>query len=168
MPVYGVIEPLPPFRMAAVAGFRGLERLSFGGEVPGCERNDEHPLIRETARQLAAYFRGELRSFDLPLDPAGTEFHMRVWAALSRIPYGEVRSYASIAKELGTAARAVGQANAANPIAIVLPCHRVIAADGSLGGYSGGLERKQYLLDLERTVVLAAKARATMARLSRF
>ncbi|MGE5489283.1 MAG: cysteine methyltransferase, partial [bacterium] len=68
MSVYGVIEPVPPFRMAAVAGFRGLERLSFGGDVPGCERNDAHPLVRETARQLAAYFRGELRSFDLPLD----------------------------------------------------------------------------------------------------
>ena len=163
MSVYGIIQPVPLFRMAAVAGFRGLERLSFGDGAPGCERDDEHPLVRETARQLAAYFRGELRSFDLPLDPAGTQFHLRVWAALARIPYGEVRSYAEIAKELGSVARAGGQATAANPIAIVLPCLRVIAADGSPGGYAGGLERKQYLLDLERTNVLGAKARATSA-----
>jgi len=161
MSVYGVLKPAPLFPLTVIAGFRGLERVSIAGGAPGCRRDDSHPLIREAARQLTAYFHGELRRFDLPLDPAGTQFHLRVWAALGRIPYGEVRSYGDLAKELGSVARAVGQANAANPLAIVLPCHRVIAADGSLGGYAGGLERKQYLLDLERSMTFGERFRAS-------
>jgi methylated-DNA-[protein]-cysteine S-methyltransferase len=111
-------------------------------------------LLPPAAEQLGEYFAGERRTFDLPLAPAGDDFKQRVWALLRQIPYGETRSYGQIATSLGTpgASRAVGLANGHNPISIVVPCHRVIGADGSLTGYGGGLERKQYLLDHERRV----------------
>ena len=101
--------------------------------------------------QLEQYFAGERREFDLQLELAGPAFHKRVWEALTTIPYGETRSYGQIAAQVGDpgAARAVGFANGRNPIAIVVPCHRVIGADGSLTGYGGGLPRKRHLLDLE-------------------
>lgn len=108
----------------------------------------------EAVRQLESYFAGELREFDLPLAPVGTEWQLKVWAALTTIPFGETASYGRLAEELGrpTASRAVGMANGRNPLSIVIPCHRVIGADGSLTGYSGGLERKKFLLGLERGV----------------
>ncbi|MEG1682627.1 MAG: methylated-DNA--[protein]-cysteine S-methyltransferase [Oscillospiraceae bacterium] len=126
-----------------------LTELSFA-ETPGV--SEESPLLEETARQLAAYFRGERRVFDLPLSPSGTDFQRRCWAALGEIPYGETRSYGQQAALAGSprAVRAVGGANHRNPIAIVIPCHRVVGADGSLTGYGGGLATKQFLLDLER------------------
>ncbi len=98
-----------------------------------------------------AYFEGELTTFDLELAPTGTPFQLEVWRALSAIPYAETLSYREIAEEVGRplASRAVGQANGRNPISIIVPCHRVIAADGTLGGYGWGLDRKQWLLDLE-------------------
>jgi methylated-DNA-[protein]-cysteine S-methyltransferase len=104
--------------------------------------------LPEVARQLRAYFDGELSDFDLPLAPQGTEFQMRVWRELRNIPYGETISYAELARRIGrpTASRAVGHANARNPISIIVPCHRVIGADNSLTGYAGGLDRKQSLL----------------------
>lgn len=110
-----------------------------------------HPVLRETIRQLDAYFAGHLHRFDLPLEPTGTQFQRQVWAALQEIPYGETRSYGDLAREVGRAggARAVGQANRNNPIGVIVPCHRVVAADGSLGGYAGGLDRKRRLLALE-------------------
>lgn len=117
------------------------------------EGDDAHPVLVEAKRQLRAYFDGELRDFDLPLAPAGTQFRRRVWAALVQIPYGATTSYGVVARGLGLApgaSRAVGTANGANPIPIVVPCHRVVGADGSLTGYAGGLERKRLLLDLER------------------
>ena len=103
------------------------------------------------ATQLAAYFAGDLREFDLPLAPRGDLFHQRVWALLREIPYGETRSYGDLARALGdrNLAQAVGTANGRNPIAIVIPCHRVIGTDGSLVGYAGGLDRKRFLLALE-------------------
>lgn len=103
------------------------------------------------ARQLADYFAGRLTDFDLPLAPSGTEFQRSVWAALRTIPYGQTWSYAQLAGKVGkpTAVRAVGMANGRNPVAIVIPCHRVIGSDGSLTGYGGGLDRKRFLLDLE-------------------
>jgi methylated-DNA-[protein]-cysteine S-methyltransferase len=101
------------------------------------------------ARQLAAYFAGDLTTFDLPLAPTGTDFQRRVWSALLTIPYGETWSYAELARRVGSASRAVGLANGKNPIALVIPCHRVIGSDGSLTGYGGGLDRKRYLLHLE-------------------
>ena len=107
------------------------------------------------AEQLDAYFAGELTRFDLPLNAHGTPFERRVWDALVEIPYGETVSYGELARELALSprgARAVGRANARNPIAIVVPCHRVIGADGSLTGYAGGLENKRALLDLERGI----------------
>jgi methylated-DNA-[protein]-cysteine S-methyltransferase len=106
----------------------------------------------DAAAQLEAYFAGDLVEFDLELDMVGTEFQRRVWAALLTIPYGETRSYGEIAQQVGSpgAARAVGLANGHNPIGIIVPCHRVIGANGSLTGYGGGIERKRSLLDLER------------------
>ena len=102
--------------------------------------------------QLKAYFVGERTTFDLPLAPVGTSFQRMVWTALRRIPYGETVSYGQIAKRIGRpgASRAVGLANGANPIGVIVPCHRVVASDGSLTGYGGGLERKRFLLGLEK------------------
>jgi AraC family transcriptional regulator, regulatory protein of adaptative response / methylated-DNA-[protein]-cysteine methyltransferase len=112
---------------------------------------DSGRVIRETASSLAAYFGGRLRSFDLPLLPLGTPFQKDVWAALREIPYGETESYAELARRVGrpSAVRAVGRANGLNALAIVVPCHRVVGADGRLVGYGGGLWRKKRLLDLE-------------------
>ncbi len=113
------------------------------------------PVLDAAARQLDAWFAGERRSFDLPLRPEGTPFQIAVWKALREIPYGETRSYRGIAAGLGQpkAARAVGAANGRNPIAIVVPCHRVIGASGALTGYAGGVERKRWLLEHEREVL---------------
>ncbi len=116
-------------------------------------RNDDEPVLAETSRQLTAYFDGTLTDFDLPLAPVGTDFQHRVWEQLSKIPHGETASYGEIAGRLGmtnAASRAVGLANGRNPIPIVVPCHRVIGANGTLTGYAGGLERKQQLLELEQ------------------
>lgn len=106
----------------------------------------------DAVEQLEAYFAGELHDFDLRLDMHGTDFQKRVWNALRTIPYGETRSYGEIAQQIGapTAFRAVGLANGHNPIAVIVPCHRVIGANGSLTGFGGGLERKSALLDLEK------------------
>lgn len=107
--------------------------------------------VAKAARQLEAYFEGRLRAFDLPLAPVGTPFQRRVWDELLKVPYGETVSYGDIARRIGhpTASRAVGAANGANPIPIIIPCHRAVGADGSLTGYGGGIERKRALLDLE-------------------
>jgi O-6-methylguanine DNA methyltransferase len=115
-----------------------------------------HPIATEAVRQLRAYFAGQLRRFDLPLDMQGTEFQLRVWRELERIPYGETRSYQQIAEAIGAprAVRAVGAANGANPIPIVVPCHRVIGASGKLVGYGGGLPLKKRLLQLEGALAL--------------
>ena len=115
------------------------------------EEGGGHPALVEASCQLGAYFNGERRRFDLPLDFAGTDFQKQVWQALLTIPYGETRSYGQIARQLGSpdAVRAVGAANGRNPISIVAPCHRVIGASGALTGFAGGLEAKRYLLALE-------------------
>ena len=116
-------------------------------------RRDRH-VFSDAAAQLDAYFAGELQTFDVALAPAGTPFQQRVWAALREIPYGETRSYRDIAERIGApkAVRAVGLANGRNPISVIVPCHRVVGANGSLTGYGGGLVNKQLLLDLERRV----------------
>lgn len=116
-------------------------------------RSEDHPVLAEAVRQLLAYFDGELTEFDLPLAPRGSDFQQRVWEQLSKIAYGDTASYGEIAGRLGmtnAASRAVGTANGRNPIPIVIPCHRVIGADGTLTGYAGGIERKQTLLELEQ------------------
>jgi methylated-DNA-[protein]-cysteine S-methyltransferase len=114
------------------------------------------PLLREACDQLQDYFDGKRMSFDFPLAPEGSNFQKRVWTALCAIPLGETRSYADIARTIGSAPRAVGGANGANPIPLFIPCHRVIAADGSLGGYSGGdgPATKRFLLDHESRALL--------------
>ena len=114
--------------------------------------NEETDLLKEAASQLRRYFEGSLCNFDLPLNPIGTEFQKDVWKALCNIPYGETRSYGDIARAAGSPKgfRAAGMANNRNPIAIIIPCHRVIGADGSLVGFGGGPDIKKFLLDLER------------------
>ena len=120
---------------------------------PRGARDDAQPLLVETARQLRAYFDRDLKEFDLPLAPVGSDFQQRVWKELCEIGFGETASYGQVAHRLGmtnAASRAVGLANGRNPIPIVIPCHRVIGADGKLTGYGGGVERKQVLLALEQ------------------
>lgn len=120
---------------------------------PVGDRDDAHPILVEAVRQLRAYFAGDLKEFDLPLDPSGSAFQRSVWEQLRKIGYGETASYGEIARRLGmtgAASRAVGLANGRNPIPIVIPCHRVVGAKGALTGYAGGVERKQALLDLEQ------------------
>jgi methylated-DNA-[protein]-cysteine S-methyltransferase len=116
------------------------------------DRDDDHPLLVECARQLRAYFAGDLTDFDLPLAPDGTPFQRRVWDELLAVGFGKTATYGEIAHRLGmtnAASRAVGLANGRNPIPIVIPCHRVIGSNGTLTGYAGGLDRKQLLLNLE-------------------
>ena len=120
---------------------------------PRGERDDADPLLVEAVRQLGAYFARDLKEFDLPLAPVGSAFQQRVWTALQEVGWGQTASYGEIAHRLGmtnAASRAVGLANGRNPIPIVIPCHRVIGANGTLTGYAGGLDRKQLLLSLEQ------------------
>ena len=136
----------------------GVLRLySHGDELCGVHLPDldapdapeqASPVLRETAKQLAEYFAGTRQSFDLPLGPRGTGFQSLVWRALTAIPYGETRSYGELARAIGrpSASRAVGAANGQNPIAIIVPCHRVIGSNGTLTGYAGGLPMKRWLL----------------------
>ena len=115
----------------------------------------ETPLINEAYRQLSEYLLGERKRFDLPLNPQGTVFQQQVWKALCDIPYGETRSYKQIAEAIGNpkAVRAVGMANNRNPLLIVVPCHRVVGANGKLVGYAAGIEKKEFLLKLEKSLL---------------
>jgi len=146
----------PVGRLLLVADGQGLRHLAFErGRHPTPVDDDwQHKpgALRETRAQLKAYFAGKLREFDLPLAPQGTDFQRRVWRELLRIPYGATASYGDIARAVGepNASRAVGAANGLNPIAIVVPCHRVIGANGTLTGYGGGLPNKKFLLELEQ------------------
>lgn len=123
--------------------------LRFGAR--GASSPEACPILVRAARELAEYFAGQRREFTVPLSPAGTDFQRRVWAALLTIPFGETASYGQIAARIGNprACRAVGLANNRNPLPVFIPCHRVVGADGSLTGYAGGLQVKQFLLDLE-------------------
>jgi methylated-DNA-[protein]-cysteine S-methyltransferase len=127
--------------------------LDWGGKRPSGEPS---ALLREAKRQLLQYFEGRQREFDLPLDPAGSPFERRVWELMSEIPHGETRSYGDLARDLGAMPRAVGQACGRNPLPILIPCHRVLAAGGRLGGYSGGkgAETKRRLLILEGALLV--------------
>jgi methylated-DNA-[protein]-cysteine S-methyltransferase len=149
MILYDTVDS-PLGKLLLAGGERALTTLRMDG-TPGAGWRRERGPFREAADQLRAYFAGELREFDLPLAPHGTPFQQRVWAALREIPYGTTISYAELAVAVGRpdAARAVGAANGRNPLAIVIPCHRVIGASGTLTGYGGGLARKRLLLDLE-------------------
>ena len=141
----------------------GLYMLGAPGgrpaSTPPGARREPGAFVR-VAAQLRAYFAGERRDFDVPLSPAGSPFQLAVWSALTRIPYGTTTSYGAIACQLGkslAASRAVGAANGQNPIAVIIPCHRVIGADGGLTGYGGGLDRKELLLRLEGAAAMAAQ-----------
>ena len=158
MTMFTVVEsPIEDLRIVARDGaITAIEfspfRPSAIGEPVGT-REDDDPLLRSAAEQLAAYFQRDLKEFDLPLAPRGTDFQQRVWEQLRGIGYGETASYGEVAHRLGmtnAASRAVGLANGRNPIPIVIPCHRVIGANGTLTGYAGGLPRKQTLLELEQ------------------
>ena len=131
----------------------GVYFLDAGETEPADDRYRPSPgAFGEVTAQLAAYFGGELTEFDLPLAPSGTGFQLAVWAELTRIPYGATTSYGDVARALGkspVASRAVGAANGRNPIPVIVPCHRVIGADGGLTGYGGGLDRKLTLLQIE-------------------
>jgi methylated-DNA-[protein]-cysteine S-methyltransferase len=150
-------SPVGDLRIIARGGaIVAIEFSPFRGLVDGRpigDRVDDDPLLRRAVEQLTAYFARELKEFDLPLDPQGSAFQRQVWDQLRLIGWGETASYGQIAHRLGhtnAASRAVGLANGRNPIPIVIPCHRVIGADGSLTGYAGGLDRKQVLLGLEQ------------------
>ena len=137
-----------------------MEMQNDGPKPTGNWRRDDD-LFREAAKQLRAYFAGELTEFDLPLAPAGTQFQQRVWAELQKIPYGSTINYGELARRVGNpkAARAAGAANGSNPISIIIPCHRVIGSNNHLTGYGGGIERKRFLLDFEAETLARNQSR---------
>lgn len=142
----------PLGRMLAVADDKSLRSLDFVDEVPEGLSFAGTPLLERCKKEIQAYFAGDLQKFTVPVDPKGTPFQQRVWQALLAIPYGETRSYKEIAVAIGQpkATRAIGGANHNNPISLIIPCHRVIGANGQLTGYGGGLHRKEALLALEK------------------
>lgn len=141
----------PTGRLTVIGGDTGIRRVGWNLPTDGCS-DTPHPVVDEAIRQLREYLDGTRREFDLPLDPEGTPFQQKVWDVLRAIPYGETITYGEQARRLGDPrrARAVGAANGRNPIAVIVPCHRVVGADGSLTGYAGGVERKDWLLRHER------------------
>ena len=147
----------PVGELTLVASDDGLVAILWEDDAPDRVRlgaladTPDHPLLMQTERELGDYFAGRRTTFSVPLDMRGTDFQQSVWRALLTIPFGETRSYADIAAQIGrpTATRAVGAANGRNPISIIAPCHRVIGANGSLTGFAGGLKAKEYLLGLE-------------------
>ena len=159
-----VDTPLGRLRLIAVR--EGLAGIAFDGDRyappqdPAWVRDPELPALRRAAAQLTAYFAGERRTFDLPLAPNGTAFQRAVWKAIATVPAGETISYAELARRAGHpgSARAVGAATGRNPIAIVVPCHRIVGSDGSLTGYAGGLDRKRALLALEQNATRVRSA----------
>ncbi len=147
-------SPVGPLFLAA--SNEGLHAIEFHDNKHPVKRSanwreGDNTVLRKAHEQLDEYFAGKRHAFDLPLSPAGTEFQLKVWTTLASIPYGETISYAQLATRIGkpSAMRAVGAANGRNPLPIVLPCHRVIGADGALTGFGGGLPTKQFLLKLE-------------------
>jgi methylated-DNA-[protein]-cysteine S-methyltransferase len=150
-------SPLGPLTVLASDG--GVHAIAFAGDRTeqakiNFPRAVNHPIINAAVEQLAMYFDGKLKIFDLPLDLRGTDFQKRVWKLLLEIPFGETRAYGDIARTLGNtgASQAVGAANGKNPVAIVVPCHRVIGASGHLTGYAGGMEKKRFLLAHEGVI----------------
>jgi methylated-DNA-[protein]-cysteine S-methyltransferase len=152
--------PSPLGELQLVAGPRGLTRIVFPDDrqpvQPESHWKTADKVVRRAERQLNEYFAGDREEFDLPLDPQGTPFQMRVWRALLQIPYGETISYGELARRIGRpkAQRAVGAANGSNPLPIIVPCHRVIGSNGSLTGYGGGLDIKRQLLEIESAAVV--------------
>jgi len=159
--LHSTTHPTPVGELTLVASDAGLRAILWpklsparAGIHPRPHRNPDHPVLKQTATQLDEYFAGSRTTFDIPLDLQGTRFQLAAWRSLASIPFGTTTSYGRQAAALGipTAARALGAANGANPVCIVLPCHRVIGADGSLTGFGGGLPVKQWLLEHEARV----------------
>jgi methylated-DNA-[protein]-cysteine S-methyltransferase len=156
--LYRTTTDSPVGTLTLVASDAGLVAVLWPDDAPGrvrlgaAEERADHPVLVATIAQIGEYFAGGRRSFDLPLAPGGSAFQRAVWAALAAIPHGETRSYGEIARAIGrpTASRAVGAANARNPLSIVVPCHRVIGTSGKLTGFAGGLAAKERLLAHER------------------
>ena len=144
-----IVDDLKIRLVASKSGLRAVQFHPF--REPQGERNDNNMWMNQATEELRAYFAGGLRVFSVPLDMEGTEFQLNVWNRLTKIPYGETRSYAQVAEAVGRpkAVRAVGAANGSNPVAIIVPCHRVIGSNGKLTGYGGGLPLKKRLLELE-------------------
>ena len=144
-----IVDDLKIRLVASKSGLRAVQFHSF--REPASERNDLNRWMNQAAEELRSYFAGTLLAFRVPLDMEGTEFQLSVWNYLTKIPYGETRSYAQVAEAIGRpkAVRAVGAANGSNPVAIIVPCHRVIGSSGKLTGYGGGLPLKKRLLELE-------------------
>ena len=143
-------SPLGPLYVEADE--HGLTKLYTDGHRLHADAGPDDGTFAEVQKQLDEYYSGERTEFDLPLSEHGTPFELAVWARLRRIPYGETATYGELARELGSVPRAVGRANGRNQISIIVPCHRVIGADGSLTGYAGGLQAKRLLLEHERGV----------------
>ena len=147
----------PVGKLKLVASANALIAVLWERERPNrvklamLQHDPQQPILIETERQLGEYFAGTRNQFDLPLEPTGTEFQKKVWRALQEIPFGQTRSYLDLAKSIGSAkaVRAVGAANGKNPLSIVVPCHRIVGANGTLTGFAGGLEAKAKLLALE-------------------
>jgi len=152
---FAFIYPTTLGDMTVACAREAVVGLWFGNRIPAGAAEEETPLSARCYAQLCEYLRGERKTFDLPLAPQGTDFQMKVWEALRTIPYGQTRSYAEIAAQVGSpkACRAVGRANHKNPISILIPCHRVVGKNGDLTGYAGGLDAKKQLLDLEEKCV---------------
>ncbi|MCW2601324.1 MAG: cysteine methyltransferase [Frankiales bacterium] len=147
-----VDSPLGPLTLVAADGALAGIYMVDQRHLPDLDLPRDDTALPEVKEQLAAYWARELKGFDVPLAMVGTLFQQQVWAGLRTIPYGETWSYGELAAAVGRpgASRAVGLANGRNPVAVIVPCHRVVGSDGRLTGYGGGLERKQWLLDLER------------------
>ena len=159
----------PVGKLKLIATDRGLAAILWANENPrrvrlaGQTEDAHHAILTKAETQLSQYFAGKRQHFDLPLDPQGTPFQRAVWDALLAIPFGETRTYGQLAKQLGNpnATRAVGAANGRNPIAIIVPCHRVVGSTGKLTGFAGGLHTKSFLLELEaRSLRLTAASAA--------
>lgn len=156
----------PVGKLKLVASSNALVAVLWEREPPNRVKlnpatwDPQHAILLETERQLAEYFSGERIQFDLPLQPDGSEFQKKVWQALRAIPFGQTRSYLDLAKTIGSsrAARAVGAANSKNPLSIIVPCHRVVGADGSLTGFAGGIKTKAELLALEARLAVSINA----------
>ncbi|HEY9289168.1 MAG TPA: methylated-DNA--[protein]-cysteine S-methyltransferase [Candidatus Dormibacteraeota bacterium] len=160
-PLYSTVHRTPVGALTLIASDRGLRTILWenttalqAGITTPPKRSANHPILRQTATQMDEYFAGTRTAFDIPLDLEGTRFQLAAWHALAEIPFGATTTYGKQARAIGvpTAARAIGAANGANPVCIVLPCHRVIGANGSLTGFGGGLAIKQWLLDHEARV----------------
>ncbi|HEX3630372.1 MAG TPA: methylated-DNA--[protein]-cysteine S-methyltransferase [Candidatus Dormibacteraeota bacterium] len=167
-PLYRTIHRTPIGELTLIASDRGLRAILWPRETPQragiqtrVRRTTDHPVLQKTAEQLDEYFAGSRTSFGLPLDLEGTRFQLAAWRALADIPFGATATYGEQARALGvpTAARAIGAANRVNPVCIVLPCHRVIGANGALTGFAGGLAVKQWLLDHEARTIEAWPSR---------